>query len=126
VQRGVRPDNAIDAQAGKTGTAFQGDFAIESDIVKWGVDSCEYATGWITGVRYPTEARDFSLLHSVQTGSGAHLSKAYKGSFQGVKRPRREIYHLFPSSADIKNAKAIHSLPISLVFNIFLFAYPQM
>jgi hypothetical protein len=29
-------------------------------------------SGWMTGVRFPTGERDFSLLHSVQTGSGAH------------------------------------------------------
>jgi hypothetical protein len=31
------------------------------------------ATGWAAGVRFPAEARCFSLLHSVQTGSGTHL-----------------------------------------------------
>jgi hypothetical protein len=31
------------------------------------------ATGWTTGVRFPA-GQDFSLLHSVQTGSGAHLA----------------------------------------------------
>jgi hypothetical protein len=30
------------------------------------------ATGWTAGVRFPVEAKDFSLLHSGQTGSGAH------------------------------------------------------
>jgi hypothetical protein len=30
------------------------------------------APGWTAGVRFPAEARNFSLLHSVQTGSGAH------------------------------------------------------
>jgi hypothetical protein len=30
------------------------------------------ATGWMAGVRFPVGGRDFSLLHSVQTGSGAH------------------------------------------------------
>jgi hypothetical protein len=33
--------------------------------------SAGIATGWTAGVRFPSEARDFSLLHSVQTGSGA-------------------------------------------------------
>jgi hypothetical protein len=30
------------------------------------------AMGWVTGVRFSAGARDLSLLHSVQTGSGAH------------------------------------------------------
>jgi hypothetical protein len=30
------------------------------------------ATGWRAGVRFPVRARDFSLHHIVQTGSGAH------------------------------------------------------
>jgi hypothetical protein len=29
-----------------------------------------HETGWTTGVGFPAGARDFSLLHSVQTGSG--------------------------------------------------------
>jgi hypothetical protein len=29
------------------------------------------ATGWTAGVRFPAGAKDFSLLHIVQTGSGA-------------------------------------------------------
>jgi hypothetical protein len=29
-------------------------------------------TGWVAGIRFPTGERDYSLLHSVQTGSGAH------------------------------------------------------
>jgi hypothetical protein len=29
------------------------------------------ARGWTAGVRFATGARDFSVLHSVQTGSGA-------------------------------------------------------
>jgi hypothetical protein len=40
------------------------------------------------GVRFPARARDFPLLHSVQTGSGAHPS-SYPidagGSFHGGK-----------------------------------------
>jgi hypothetical protein len=29
-------------------------------------------TGWVTWVLSPAQARDFSLLHSIQTGSEAH------------------------------------------------------
>jgi hypothetical protein len=31
------------------------------------------------GVRFPAEARDFSLLHDVQTGPGAHLTSYTMG-----------------------------------------------
>jgi hypothetical protein len=30
------------------------------------------ATDWTAGVRFPVGARDFPILHSVETGSGAH------------------------------------------------------
>jgi hypothetical protein len=46
--------------------------------------------GWTAGVRFPVGARDFSLLHSVQTSFGAY--PAYPvgtgGSFLGVKAAR--------------------------------------
>jgi hypothetical protein len=31
-----------------------------------------YFMGWTAAVRFPAEARDFSLLRSIQTGTGAH------------------------------------------------------
>jgi hypothetical protein len=45
------------------------------------------ATGWTARVRFPA-AQDFSVLHSVQTGSGAHLASYPTGigsSFPGCK-----------------------------------------
>jgi hypothetical protein len=45
------------------------------------------ATGWMDGVRFPAGARDYSFLHSDQTGSGAHPTSYPMGtrdSFQGV------------------------------------------
>jgi hypothetical protein len=40
------------------------------------------ATGWTAGARFPEGLRDFSLLHSAQTGPGAHpASNAYRGLF---------------------------------------------
>jgi hypothetical protein len=32
------------------------------------------ATGWTAGVRFPAEAKRFSVLHSVHTGSGTHFA----------------------------------------------------
>jgi hypothetical protein len=43
------------------------------------------ATGWTDGVRLPAGARDFSLLHSVQTNCGAHPASYPMGTV--VTRP---------------------------------------
>jgi hypothetical protein len=43
--------------------------------------------------------------HRVQNGSGAHPASypmGTRGSFPGVKRPRREADHSPPSSAEVK------------------------
>jgi hypothetical protein len=66
------------------------------------------------GVRFPAEARDFCLLHNVQTGSGAHPASYAMDtgdSFLGGKSERREadLKHLY--SAEVKNGGAIPSLP---------------
>jgi hypothetical protein len=31
-----------------------------------------YELGWAAGIRFPVAAREFFLLHSMQTGCGAH------------------------------------------------------
>jgi hypothetical protein len=50
-------------------------------------NSVGIATGWTTGVRCLAGVRDFSLLHSVQTGSGdpASYRMGTGGSFTGGK-----------------------------------------
>jgi hypothetical protein len=57
-------------------------------------------------VRFPTGARNFSLHHRIQSGSGAH-SASYpmgtRGSL-GVKRPGREADNSHLSSGDVKYA----------------------
>jgi hypothetical protein len=76
------------------------------------------ATGWTARVRFP-EMQDCSLLHSVQTRSGAHpasypmgsfLSNGDRGLFLGVQQPGREVDHSPPSSAEVKNGGAIPPL----------------
>jgi hypothetical protein len=65
-------------------------------------------------VRFPAGARDFSLLHSMQTGSGVHPASypvGTEGSFPGVMRPGREAHHSLPSNAEFKNGGAIPQLP---------------
>jgi hypothetical protein len=69
---------------------------------------------WTVGVRFPAGASDFSLLHSVQTGSGAHPYSypiGTAGSFGGIKRPGREADHSPPFSVEVKNGGAIPQLP---------------
>jgi len=57
-------------------------------------------------VRVPTEARDFSLLQNVKTGSAAHTTSCSTGIgvlSRGVKRPERGVDQSPPSSAQLKN-----------------------
>jgi hypothetical protein len=67
------------------------------------------ATGWTAGVRFPP-VHDFSLLHSVQTGVGAHPALPGAPS-PGVKWQGREADHSPPPSAEVKNGGAIPPLP---------------
>jgi hypothetical protein len=67
-------------------------------------DSDGLRAGW-PGVRFPAGARDFSLLHSVQTGSGVHAISPR------LERLGREADHSPPSSAEVKNGGAIPPLP---------------
>jgi hypothetical protein len=70
--------------------------------------------GRMAGVRFPAEATDCSLLHSIQTGSRAHPASYPMGvgNFSpGVKRPDRDTNHSPPSSAEVKNGGTIPPLP---------------
>jgi hypothetical protein len=61
---------------------------------------------WTFGDRFPADSKDFSLFHSVQSGSEAHPASSPMGarsSFLGVKRPRSKVDHWAPSSAEVKN-----------------------
>jgi hypothetical protein len=71
-------------------------------------------TDWKTEVRFPEGAKDFSIIHSVQTGSEANpasYSMGTKGSVPGVKQSRREADHSPRSTAEVKNEGAIPPLP---------------
>jgi hypothetical protein len=84
---------------------FNGD--VISQSVLW------WATVWPTGVIFPV-GQGFSLLYSVQTESGAHLTlyTTVPGVLSpGVKRPGREADHSPLSSAEVKNGGAIPPLP---------------
>jgi hypothetical protein len=69
--------------------------------------------GWGARVRFPKEARDFCLHHSVQTDSGAHpvfYTMGTGGSFPRLKRLGREADHSPPSNAEAKDGGAIPPL----------------
>jgi hypothetical protein len=60
------------------------------------------------------QGQDFSLLHNVQTDSGAHPAFSPMGTggdFPGAKWPGREADHSPPSNAEIKNDGVIPPLP---------------
>jgi hypothetical protein len=61
------------------------------------------ATGWTAEVRFPTGARDFSLLHRVQISPRVQLASypmGPGGSFPGVKQTTH--LHLVPRSRMLK------------------------
>jgi hypothetical protein len=65
------------------------------------------ATGW-------TVARDSSLLHRLQTASGAHPASYPMGTgavLTGAKRLRREADRSPPSNAKVKNNGVVPPLP---------------
>jgi hypothetical protein len=72
------------------------------------------AIRWTTGLRFPTGPRECSLLHSVKTGSGAHLASYPLGTggyFSGNKTAGACSWPLTPSSAQVKNGGSILPLP---------------
>jgi hypothetical protein len=71
------------------------------------------ATGWTTRVRFVAEARNFPLLHSVQTDFGTHPPSCTMGTGTlslEVKRSERDAEYSSPSSAEAKNGGAIPPL----------------
>jgi hypothetical protein len=73
--------------------------------------------GWMVGVRFLVGARDFSLVRSVQTDSGAHpvsYPMGTGGCFHGgggVTLLGREADSSGPPSAEVKSGGAIPPLP---------------
>jgi hypothetical protein len=71
-------------------------------------------TSWTAGVQFPAGAGDFSLLHRVDTGTGAYPASYAVGAgalSPRVKRRRREADHSPPSSIEVNNVGAIPPLP---------------
>jgi hypothetical protein len=78
--------------------------------------------GTTKGSEFESQGRqEFSLLHVVQTSSGAHpISYLLDtgGSFSGVKRPGRENDHSLPISAKAMKTLIYASTP-SYVFMVW-------
>jgi hypothetical protein len=76
------------------------------------------------GDQFPAGARNFSLLHSIQTGFGTHTA-SYPNVFQALslkeKLPGHEANHSPPISAKVNNVWSyISTLPyifIPVVYN---------
>jgi hypothetical protein len=69
---------------------------------------------WSAGVRFPAEASDFFLPHSVQTTLGPTqppIQWVPLTSPPGVKQQRRKTDHSPPFSVEVKNGGAIPPLP---------------
>jgi hypothetical protein len=78
------------------------------------ITKCDYLLSikkiWTFGVRFSAKARDFSLLHSVQTVSGAHPSSYPMGIGcfpPGIFSSGLEADHSHPSIDEVKNGGAI-------------------
>jgi hypothetical protein len=87
---------------------------IDVVIVMSRYSSVGIETGWTAGVRFPAEARDFSLLHSVQIpyGSTQPSIQWIPGALSpGLKQLGHKADHSLPASAEIKNNGAITPLP---------------
>jgi hypothetical protein len=69
----------------------------------------------VDGVRFPVQERDVSVIHVVQTGSGAEPASCLMGTggnhLVGITRLGHEADHSPPSSAEVKNGGAIRPLP---------------
>jgi hypothetical protein len=66
--------------------------------------------GWMAKVRFLAKIRDFSVLHSLQTGSEAHPATylvGTGGSFPGGKEVGYEYDYAPPSSSKVKNGADI-------------------
>jgi hypothetical protein len=92
---------------------------IHSSASSLTVNSVGIATGYGLDDRgsIPGRGKRFSLLPSVQTGSGVHPASYPVGTGAlsiGVKRPGYDADHSPPTSAEVKNSGAIPLPPIRL------------
>jgi hypothetical protein len=78
--------------------------------------SCSLGTGWVFLDSIPDRCKEFSLLLYAHTpyGPPSLLFNWCRGSFLGVKRPWREVYHWLQPNAKVKNECS--STPIYLIW----------
>jgi hypothetical protein len=95
-----------------------------STVSDYGLDDREI------GVRSPAEAKDFSSILCVQTGSGAHPDSCTKGTggpFPGVKRGRGMTLtthpHLVPRSGMSRSYIPLPQAPSWRVAGLLCFAF---
>jgi hypothetical protein len=80
-------------------------------------------------VRYPAEAKDYSLYLCVQNSSGAHPASCPMGNMGpflwGKARPERDADHSPPSCAEVMNEYELHLLSpcasIGVLYDCFTF-----
>jgi hypothetical protein len=82
---------------------------------------CDYRWGvkialWTVRDSYPSRGKRFFFPPSLKRkdrlqGLPSHLLNGYRRSFPGVKRPRRNVHHSPPTSAEVKNAWSCTSTP---------------
>jgi hypothetical protein len=66
----------------------------------------------MTGVEFPTGARDFYLFQSVQIGFGAHPASNHIGTEvlpSGVRRTGYESEHSYPAVIEVKEGEVTPS-----------------
>lgn len=65
-------------------------------------------------VRFPTKARNCSVLRRAQAASGTHVTPLVGALDSGVKRPGREDDHSVPYTATVKHEWSCASIPLHL------------
>jgi hypothetical protein len=74
-------------------------------LLSYGLDDRGYRVRFLVG------ARNFSLYHHIQNGSGAHPASyplGTRGSFTGGKAAGHEADHAPPSSAEVKECMELY------------------
>jgi hypothetical protein len=82
---------------------------------------CRLDDRTITGT-FPARTRDFSFLHSLQTGWNFYIASylmCTRGPFSGVKWQRREADHPSPYSFEVNKEWSLPSLPTAYAFIVW-------
>jgi hypothetical protein len=74
-------------------------------------EGASIVTGWTARVQFPGGGRDFCLLHSVQTGSGAHPASCTMGMGSFFLRGK--------AAGDVKVTSHLHLVPKSRMVELY-------